>query len=294
MADQKRTGVDWEDVRVFVALARQGSLSAAARMLSVNHATVARRLRALEDSLGERLVERRPEGYVLTLAGTRALSAAGDMEHAAQVLERGMSDDAPSGLVRISSSPGLTAGFLASRLASLTIRYPQLDLDLAPALRLVSLERHEADIAVRVDKPTDGDIIARPLTTMGYGFYATEETCSVVESGGEPVFIGFNEADAHISQAIWMAQRFPRVRVAFRAKDQFLQAIAARSGAGLALLPHYIGRGEASLRLCDLGAVPPTREVYLLMRSRDRKDASIRIVADEVAGMFEEARGLFA
>jgi DNA-binding transcriptional LysR family regulator len=139
MADQKRTDLDWQDVRNFVALARHGSLSAATRMLSVNHATIARRLHSLEESLGKKLVERRPEGYVLTPAGAHALEAATDMEHAAQILSRGMTDGAPSGLIRINSSPGLSAGFLVSRLPTLTVRYPRL-IDLAPALRSISLE----------------------------------------------------------------------------------------------------------------------------------------------------------
>ncbi len=293
MADQKRTHIDWQDVRIFVALARHGSLSAAARMLSVNHATIARRLHSLEDSLGEKLVERRPEGYVLTPAGSHALEAATDMEQAAQVLGRRMSDGAPGGLIRINSSPGLSGGYLASRLPALAMRYPKLDIDLAPALRSVSLERHEADIAIRFDKPKDGDVIARQLTTVGYGFYGTEEVCRAAESGDHLVFIGFNEADAYLSAATWMTRHFPRARVAFRAKDQFLQSVAARSGAGLALIPHYIGRADPLLRICDLGAVPSSKDVFLLTRSRDREDSSIRVVADEVVEMFEQDRGLF-
>lgn len=285
--------MDWQDVRVFVALARHGSLSAAARMLAVNHATVARRLHSLEESLGERLVERRPDGYALTAAGTRALEAATDMEQAAQTLGRSVADGTPSGLVRISSSPGLSGGFLTSRLAALAMRFPRLDIDLAPALRSVSLERHEADIAIRFGKPDDGDIIARPLVTAGYGFYGTDEVCRLVEAGGDPVFIGFNEADAYLSQSGWLTRHFPRSRVAFRAKDQFLQSIAARTGAGLALIPHYIGRSDRALRLCDLGPTPPSRDIYRLTRRRDRKDASIRLVADEVAALFEREKELF-
>lgn len=293
MADQKRTDIDWQDVQIFVAVARQGSLSAAARMLSVNHATIARRLHSLEQSLGEKLLERRPDGYVLTPAGTHALEAARDMEQAAQILARGMADGTPTGLVRISASPGLSGGFLTSRLAALSMRYPRLDIDLSPALRSVSLERHEADIAVRFDKPKDGDVLARPLTTVGYGFYGTDGACRAVEAGGELTFIGFNEADAYLSAATWMAERFPRSRVAFRAKDQFLQSIAARTGAGLALIPHYIGRSDPMLRMCDLGSLPPSRDVYLVTRRRDRKDAAIRLVADEVVTMFEQARDMF-
>ncbi|ALK34931.1 LysR family transcriptional regulator [Burkholderia plantarii] len=293
MAEQKRTDFDWEDVRTFVALARHGSLSAAARMLAVNHATVARRLRSLEQSLGDKLVERRPEGYVLTRAGTHALEAASGMEHSAELLRRGTADGAPAGLVRISSSPGLSAGFLTSRLVNLTIRYPKLDIDLSPALRSVSLERHEADIAIRFDKPQDGDVIARQLTTVGYGFYGTEEACRAAEANDDLVFIGFNEADAYLSASRWMSEHFPLARVAFRAKDQFLQSIAARSGIGLALIPHYIGRSDPALRMCDLGSSPPNRDVYLVTRRRDRKDAAIRLVAEEVADMFEQDRDLF-
>lgn len=293
MTVQKRTALDWQDVRVFVALARHGSLSAAARALSVNHATIARRLHSLEDSLGEKLVERRPDGYALTLAGTHALEAASDMEQAAQILSRGMQDGTPSGLVRISSSPGLSSGFLISRLPVLTARYPKLDIDLSPALRSISLDRHEADIAIRFDRPKDGDIVARPLVAVGFGFYGTDEACRSVKAGGSLVLVGFNEADAYLSQEKWVTQHFPRARIAFRAKDQVLHAVAARSGIGLALLPHYIGRADSVLRQCDLGVVPSSREVFLLTRSRDRKDASIRIVADEVADMFEQERSLF-
>jgi molybdate transport repressor ModE-like protein len=293
MADQKRTELDWQDVRVFVALARHGSLSAAARALSVNHATISRRVQGLEESVGEKLVERRAEGYVLTSAGMHALAAASDMEQAAQALSRRMTDSAPGGLVRINASPGLSAGFLVSRLPRLAARHPRLDIDLAPALRSVSLERHEADIAIRFGRPKDGDVIARPLTTVAFGFYGTDETCRSAEAGGDLVLIGFNEADTYLSAAAWMARRFPRARVAFRAADQFLQSIAARSSVGLALIPHYIGRSDPLLRVCDLGSTPSSKDVFLLTRSRDRKDTSIRLVADEVVAMFEQERDLF-
>ncbi len=187
-----------------MAFARYGSLSAAARMLLVNHATIARRLHSLEESLGEELVERRSEGYVLTPAGTHTLKAASDMEQVAQILGRGMTDGTPTGLIRITASPGLCAGFLVSGLSTLAIRYPRLDIDLAPALRSISLDRHEADIAIRFDKPEEGDIVARPLTTVHYGFYGTEKVCQAAEERGNLVFIGFNEADSYISAATGM------------------------------------------------------------------------------------------
>jgi DNA-binding transcriptional LysR family regulator len=293
VADRKRTEADWQDLRVFLALGRGGSLSAAARALGVNHATIARRIQSLEASLGAKLVERRPDGYRLTPAGNEALAAASDMEAASLTLGRLGDDDAPRGLVRINAPPALAEGFLIARMAALAQVYPGLDIDLATDLRSVSLERHQADIAIRLSRPDDGDVIARPLLAIGYGFYGTSEACQRVEGGGEPVFVGFNEADGFVPEAAWLARQFPRARVAFRAANQLAQAIAARAGAGLALLPHYIGRSDDALRPCDLAAAHPPRDAFLITRRRDRGDRPVRVVAEHVAKVFLEARALF-
>jgi DNA-binding transcriptional LysR family regulator len=293
MADKKRTDPDWQDIRIFLALGRLGTLSAAARALSVNHATISRRIRSLELTLGEKLVERRPEGYVLTPAGTRALAVASDMETAMQTLGRGGTDGSPKGLVRINASPGLSQGFLVSRLAELPSQYPGLDIDLATDLRPVSLERHETDIAIRLGRPQDGDIVAKQVATIAYGFYGAPVVCEAVEAGAEPVFVGFDEVNAHVPEAAWLAQRYPNARVAFRANNQVSQAAAARAKAGLALLPHYIGRSTPDLRLCKLDAVPLPREVWLLTRRGDRKDLPIRTMVDVLVRVFAQERALF-
>jgi len=294
MADQKRTAVDWEDVRVFLALGRHGSLSAAARALSVTHATISRRIQSLEDSVGEKLVERRPEGYVLTPAGTRALAAAGDMETAALTFGRDGDDDTPRGLVRINASPALALGFLIPRLATLPARHPGLDIDLATDLRSISLDRHQADIAVRLGRPRDGDVIAKPLGVMASGLYGTAAVCDAVAAGAEPVFVGFDEENADIPDAAWLARQFPRSRVAFRAGHQMAQASAARAGAGLVVLPHYIGRQMPELRRCDLGAEPEPREIWMLIRRQDRKDLPIRTVVEFLERTFADEQALFA
>lgn len=308
MADQKRTGAapDWEDLRVFLALGRHGSLSAAARALSVNHATISRRIQALEDSLGRKLVDRRPEGYALTPEGRRVLTAAGEMEAAAQSLSRAGDDDALRGLVRVNAPPALAQAFVIGRLATLPALHPGLDVDLATDLRSVSLDRHKADIAIRLGRPADGDFIAKPLGVMGFGFYGTAELCArhaqtapdgrdgADDARESPVFIGFDEANADMPDAAWLARRFPRARVAFRADNQMAQATAARTGAGLALLPHYIGRQVPDLFPCDLGPVPEPREIWLLIRGQDRRDLPIRTVAEYLIRVFEEERALFA
>jgi molybdate transport repressor ModE-like protein len=293
MAEQIRTGLDWENVRVFLALARHGSLSAAARALSINHATVSRRIHALEAALGERLVERRPDGYVLTPAGTRALATANDMETAAAVLARGGGDDMPKGIVRINAPPSLSQSFLIGRLASLTAQHAHLDIDVATDFRAVSLDRRETDIAIRFGRPEDGDVIARPLATMSFGFYASPDCCKRIENGDAPVFVGFDEVNAHLPEAVWLARQFPRARIALRAGSQIAQAAAAKAGAGIALLPHFIGRNDAALVLCGLECTYSSRGIWLITRRQDRKDAAIRAVADFLARVFDEARELF-
>jgi DNA-binding transcriptional LysR family regulator len=293
VAEQNRTGTDWEDIRVFLALARHGSLSAAARILSINHATVARRIHSLEATLGEKLVDRRPDGYVLTPAGVRTMTAAGDMEAAATTLGRGGLDGTPKGLVRVNAPPALTQGFLLSRLAELPARYPGLELDMATGIRSVSLERRETDIAVRIGRPQDSDLIARQVGTISYGFYATPALCQRLAGGEKPVFVGFDESNSDLPEAVWLSRQFPRAHFSFRANNQVGQAIAAKADAGVALLPHYIGRSEPALRACPLRPVPLTREVWLLKRRQDRKDMAIRTVVEHITQVFAKDRDLF-
>jgi DNA-binding transcriptional LysR family regulator len=298
MAEQNRTeqnhaGLDWEDIRVFLALARYGSLSAAARTLSVNHATIARRIQSFQATIGERLVERRPDGYVLTPAGTRVLASANDMEAAAAVLFRGGADDRPKGLVRINAPPSLAQYFLVPKLAALAVQHGGLDIDVSTEFRAISLERREADIALRLGRPDDGDIIAKPLVKLGFGLYATVALRDQIRSGARPVFVGFGEAQAHLPEVLWLSRSFPRARMAFRANGQVAQAAAAKAGAGVALLPHFIGQNENGLVPCRLDHAPPTREIWLITRRHDRNDLLIRTVVQFLQRTFEEERGQF-
>src|SRR5215831_19834926 len=186
--------IDWEDVRFFVALARHGSLSAAARSLTVNHATVARRLAALEQTLATKLFKRRPTGYELTPAGRSALEAADAMEGAAAALARLEPDAALSGLVRITAVPSLAEAFLLPRLAPLQQQHPALDLEIMAERRPISLQRHQSDIALRLGRPERGDLLARCVARVAYRFYATRGWRDRLKQGVAPAFVGFDEA----------------------------------------------------------------------------------------------------
>ena len=293
MTEQKRTGPDWEDIRVFLALARYGSLSATARALGINHATVARRIQSLEQSIGERLAERRPDGYVLTAAGTRVLTAASDMETAAGILERGGQDDRPKGLVRINAPPSLSQAFLVKHLVRLAMENPRLDIDIATDARLVSLERRETDIAIRLVRPLDGEVLAKQLVSFNCGYYGRSAWHKRVAQKEEPVFVGFDEHNAHLPDAVWLTRHFPKARVAFRATNQITQAAAASEGAGIALLPHFLAKAHPLLKLCPLEPTPPAQGIWMVTRVQDRKDRTIRLVLDHLLAVFELERDLF-
>jgi DNA-binding transcriptional LysR family regulator len=294
MADHFRTGpTDWEDVRFFAALARHGSLSATARALTVNDATVARRLAALEQALGTKLFKRRPSGYELTTAGRTALEAADAMEGAATALSRLEPEKTLAGLVRITATPSLAEIFLIPRLVALQRQHPMLDLEVTAERRSVSLQRHQSDIALRLVRPEHGELMARRVTKLVYRFYATAAWRDRLREGAAPCFVGFDEAGTQFPEASWLARRFGNARLALRSNDYIGQIAAARAGYGIALMPHFLAAGDPALVEVRLSETPPPRELWLLTRHDVRKTQRIRVVADFLFDLIRRERPLF-
>src|SRR5262245_62371313 len=203
MPDKKRTDrLDWEDVRDFVALARHGTLSATARALRVNHATVARRIASLETLLGRPLFDRRIKGYVLTAEGKAVLGEASVMDEAALcVLRRLDAGTELSGLVRLAVGRVLTERFLIDRLRAFHERYPAIDLEVIGGSRVVSLAKREADVALRYGAPKDSELVARRVSTITFGLYASSAYRDKLKTGEAPVFIGFDKDSDFIAEA---------------------------------------------------------------------------------------------
>ena len=293
MTDRFRTDVDWEDLRFFAAVARRGSLSAAARALGVNHATVSRRVAAIEAALGARLLERRPSGYAPTARGRDALEAVAGMEAAASAIGRDRPADAIAGLVRITATPSLADWFLLPCLSQLQQSHPALDLELVADSRALSLPRHEADLALRLARPRDGGLIARRVATLGYGFYASRDVAARIAAGAPPNFVGFDEGNAHVPEAAFLTRHFPRTRLRFRTNSQIAQAAAARDGWGIAMLPRFLGAADARLTPVAIEPVPPDRDLWLLMRRDGAHAPPVRVVADFLAGALKQASAAF-
>src|SRR3954447_26229072 len=296
MPVKKRTAnLDWEDVRYFVALARSGTLSATARRLRVNHATVARRVASLEALLGRPLFDRRANGYVLTAEGKAVLDEARSMDEAAlSVLYRLDAGTELSGMVRLAVGRVLAERFLIERLASFHQRYPAIDLELIGGSRIVSLARREADIALRYGSPKDSELVGRRVARIGFGLYASPAYRGKLEAGEAPAFISFDQENDFIAEAGWLARHFGERRFSFRTISQTTQAAAARAGYGVALLPRYVAAGDPGLVRVSLGGRLPERDVWLLVR-RDLKNVPrVKAVADHLAEVFRQGRRLLA
>lgn len=296
MADRKRTDPDWEDIRSLAALARAGTLSAAARHLHVTHATVARRLARLEGCLGQPLFDRRPEGYVPTAAGRAAVAQAEAMETAAQALaELGESQEAMQGVVRLTMARVLADGFLIPRLAGLRERLPGLDIEIVVDSRIVSLARRESDIALRFGTPPPKDLFGRRVAQVGFGFYVarTARDRLLAVRAAAPL-VGFDADSEFVAEAAWLMRRFPARRFAFRGNSQVSQLLAVAAGFGIGLLPHYIARQRDDLEHVDFDEVPPPRELWLLARPEARRLPLIRAVIDAVAAIFAAEKRLLS
>ena len=282
-------------MRYFIALARHGSLSATARALRVNHATVARRVASLETLLGRPLFERRPDGYALTARGRAVLDEAGAMDTAAlSVLRRLDASAELQGLVRLTAGRTLSDSFLIDRLGPFHQRYPAVDLELIGAARIMSLARREADIALRFGTLKDSDLMARRLATIAFGLYASPAYRDKLKTGSRPAFVGFDADTDAVAEAAWLTRQFGDARVSFRANNQMSQAAAARAGYGIALLPRYLAARDPRLVQVSLGKSLTTRDLWLLMR-RDLKDVPrVRAVAEYLVGIFRRDRRLLA
>jgi DNA-binding transcriptional LysR family regulator len=283
MAVQKRSGpLDWDDLRVFVALARAGSLSATARELRVSHATVGRRIAALEEALGRTLFDRRADGYVLTAEGAGVLELAAEMEERAQgILRRADQEAGLTGTVRLTAPEPMAERFLIPRLAALHRRHPGIALEVVSDPRSLSLAKREADLAVRLARPREGELVTRRLARLAYGVY-------VAPDGDTAAWVGLDESLAHLPEAQWLARHAAGARLVLRANTLTGQLAAARAGFGKALLPRWFADEQGGLIALPPPAPPPVREVWLVVHP-DLKDVPrVRAVIDAVVAAFEE------
>jgi len=276
---------DWQDLRHFATLAREGSLSAAARRLKVDHATVARRVAALEAALGLKLVDRRARAYALTAEGRDIAAIAARMEDVAFDLDRAArgAQAGLSGPVTITAPPTLAATLIAPRLVDLCTAHSGIRVRLIGEKRSASLSRREADVAVRLRRPTEPNLVARRVGRLAFALYAAPAFLRT-HRPADYRFIAYDETMETAPQQQWL-QRFAGERpVVLRASDLEVQREAAKAGLGIAALPRYFGDREPGLQIIEAGHTRVAREIWLVVHRDLQRAPLVRAVLDFLAG----------
>jgi len=287
------TLMDWDDVRVFLAVARHGSLRAAGRALGLSQPTIGRRLGSFEATFGgPTLFDRLPEGLRLNVAGEALMPAAAQLESAALALERRRAAGSPSlsGTVRVSVGEW-AAIFLAHSLAARSARTlaPGITLELVESRETANLARREADLAVRHHPPQSGNLYVAKLGTFGCAVYRRRG------SEGDS-WVTYTEEQAHYPTARWVHERLRETggAVAVRASGMPMQHAAIRAGAGRGVLPCFAADEDPLLERLTL-PIPEIAAEYWVIVHRDlRRAACVRAVMDWVRRLFADHRDALA
>lgn len=286
----------WDDLRIFLILAREGNLTAAARKLDVSHPTVARRIKALEEVIGARLFDRLPDRFGLTVAGEALMADAQAMEQAAESIHRrssGLAADTTKGTVRISASE-MMISFLALHLPYLRRGLKCVEFELSENHMPANLSRREADLMIREQVPDLADIMTRRLGRVAYAVYGhvqlVASTSATREAMRRMPWAGFDEAHNYMPGQKWVLDLLDGPRPIVRVNNWMILHDVVRAGAGLAVLPCYLGDGDPDLR--RLGGVLDdiATDQWLLVHRDLRTLSRVRLVMDAVVELFQEQR----
>lgn len=275
--------MEWSDLKVFLAIARQGTLAAAARALGQTQPTMGRRLRALEEAVGHVLFQRTAGGFVLTDEGSAVLGHAERIEEEVLAFERelGGKEAALQGLLRISSSDWFGTCVLAPVLAEFGALHPGVCVELLTDARLYSLPRREADMVFRITPFDEPEIMSRRLLHMPYAVYARDDV-EIATLGAGARVVTMDMGFSRMPDSLWLTKMLPQASVAFRSNSREVQARLCAQGAGLAVLPCALGDATPGLMRVDLGEAPPGRDTFVGYHRDMKRLARMRALLDLV------------
>ena len=284
---------NWDDLRIFGAIAATGSLTAAAAQLRLSQPTVGRRLQALEECVGAALLERTPRGMHLTAKGQALLPLVQQMERAGDAIDRAAPGlaDLPLGTVRITAGPW-NSRFMARRLPELQAALPGIEVELYNEMAFANLARREADIAIRNRRPNEGRVAVRRLPDPSYAIYGARSyverhPAALTEERYQACsWIGFDETFSSAVSLVWLRDkigRWPQVRC--NHSTTIYDALVG--GAGLAIIACYAGDEEASLMRLTAPLDLPSQGLWMVVHEDLRYQPRVRLVADNLAALFE-------
>jgi DNA-binding transcriptional LysR family regulator len=284
--------VNWDDLRVFVVLAREGTLAAASRRLGVDQTTVARRLHAFEQSLGAPLFERSEGRWRLTALGIRALERAERIEEDVAGIVRCAAADAEAvtGLVRLTCVGAISSEYLVHRLPDLYARHPDIVVELIDSDENLSIARHEADIAIRGSRPSHGDFSIRKLAVIGFAVYESAR----FEAGSGRDWVAYGEDLMHLPEMQWLESHVEGGRIRLRNSGLGTLCGAIASGIGRGVLPCFIGDVNSELRRSLPGDPVLSRDAWLIIHREASESARVAVVADWLGERFTADARLFS
>lgn len=258
--------MEWSDIRLFLAIAREGTLGAAARKLGLTQPTMGRRLKTLEAAVGHSLFQRTPDGFVLTDEGTVVMGHAERMEEEALALQRQLAgtENTLSGTLRISCSDWFGIHILAPILADFRRVHTNVIVEILTDSRLLNLARREADLVFRIKPFTEPEVISRKLLHIPYGLYVAKGSDDPSPGTGEGFsMIIMDEAFGGMPDVAWLKDRFPDAKISMRSNNRDVQARLCASGAGMAVLPRPLGDSMDVLKRVEVPNPPPGRDTWL-------------------------------
>lgn len=281
--------MNWDDLRYFLALARQGTVSSAGRELNVRHTTVARRIAILEDSLGSKLFDRTPNGYVLTQVGENLLPHANEIEERVHHADRevvGM-DTRLSGTLRLASSYDLLSRLITPKIKTFTDQYPKIQLELVSSTSLIDLGKREADIAVRISPKPPEHLIGRSIVPLGHGVYGSEAYFKK-KANVDHLILWLHEE----TKPQWANDHFPKGEVVARVSEVVTMVELVKNHMGIARLPCYVADAEPTLRRLDVELVPSNWSVWVLSHQDLRDTARVRACREFLVDIIQQQREL--
>ncbi|HVW30258.1 MAG TPA: LysR family transcriptional regulator [Polyangiaceae bacterium] len=281
--------LDWDDLRYFLAIHRHGTLARAGSELGINATTVGRRLTALEERVQTRLFDRTPDGYVLTAAGNDLLPRAERIEEETLAIERDVigSDHRLAGTVRITATEMLATRFIMPHLPAFHDRCPDITLALECTTRPISLARREADIALRLARPREENVVTRPLSNIPLALYASlgyvghrgMPTSPDENLSGHDVLL-FADSRAFSFENDWFLPRLEGARIALRSDSVSSIYSATLAGVGVALLPVAVADRDPVLCRIRTETSPEPRVIWQAVYADVHKSARVRAVLD--------------
>jgi DNA-binding transcriptional LysR family regulator len=291
---QNQTKVNWDDLRVALAVARAGSVRGASRALRVSHSTVLRRLQELEAAVGARLFERTLERYELTNAGQDLFDTASDIEDGVLSLERRVEgrDLKLSGPLRVTLPDPLLPALLPV-FHRFMDEYTEIDLTLSVAVEYLDLAQREADVALRIASAPPPELVGRRVASVACAIYGSERYLHgrATRNLGRLAWVGWPSGSA-MGFARWMQEHVPKARVALRVDNSWALRDAVDAHVGVALLPCVLGDARPGWRRVRL--VPEVSVPLWILTHRDlRATARVRALRDTLWAAISADRALY-